>query len=51
MQYKLVTGSSDVIRTSADSVVSFVPADPANRDWQEYQAWLVAGNTPEPADS
>lgn len=28
----------------------FVPEEPANRDWQEYQQWLTAGNMPEPAD-
>jgi hypothetical protein len=27
-----------------------IPADPANRHWQEYQRWLAAGNVPEPAD-
>jgi hypothetical protein len=27
-----------------------IPPDPANRHWQEYQRWLAAGNTPEPAE-
>lgn len=27
-----------------------IPADPGNRDWREYQQWLAAGNTPDPAD-
>jgi hypothetical protein len=29
---------------------AFVPFDPANRDYQEYLAWLDAGNTPDAAD-
>jgi len=44
--YKLTKGSS-IIRV-ADG--ASIPADPANRDYAEYQAWLAAGNTPDPAD-
>lgn len=27
-----------------------IPASPGNKDWDEYQTWLAAGNVPEPAD-
>lgn len=28
----------------------FIPNDPLNRHWQEYQKWLSEGNTPDPKD-
>jgi hypothetical protein len=27
---------------------AFIPADPLNADYQQYLAWIAAGNTPEP---
>lgn len=39
--YQLTSGSS-IIRTSDGA---FIPADPANRDYQAYLAWVAAGNT------
>ncbi len=43
--YKLTDGG--VINTDTGA---FIPNDPANRHWQEYQEWLAEPNTPDPAD-
>ena len=36
----------NVIKRLPDQL--YIPNDPANTDWQAYQAWLAAGNTPLP---
>jgi len=43
--YQLTTSTS-ILRTTDGA---FIPNDPGNRDFADYQAWLDAGNTPEPA--
>lgn len=43
--YQLTSG--DCIKRLADN--AFIPPDPANTDFVQYQAWLAEGHTPEPA--
>ena len=38
------TPSAALVRRDADGAL--IPADPANTDWQAYQSWLGAGNSP-----
>lgn len=45
MKYKL-TSSTSILRSDN----ACIPADPDNTDYQQYLAWLAAGNTPQPAD-
>lgn len=49
--YQYVTGEApfvnpDLIQRLPDNAI--IPNDEANIDWQAYQAWLAAGNTPLP---
>lgn len=39
---------STIVVRIRDGVVSCIPDDPANADWQAYQEWLAEGNTPQP---
>ncbi len=45
MNYKLIYDSTTIIRLTDNA---FIPADPANTDYQAYLTWLGEGNTPEP---
>ena len=45
----LTGAESQCIKRLADN--AFIPFDPANSDFVEYQRWLAEGNTPEPAET
>ena len=45
--YKLFQNARTVLRIEDGACIPF---DPANTDYQQYLAWLEAGNTPLPAE-
>tara|TARA_R100000781_G_scaffold112809_1_gene80423 strand:- start:453 stop:620 length:168 start_codon:yes stop_codon:yes gene_type:complete len=55
MTYKLVKNpitnkTDETLKRTVDGIVSYVPYDPANTDYQTYLKWVDEGNTPEAAD-
>ena len=38
------------IQKTDGDIISSIPFDEANTDYQEYLAWKAEGNTPEPVD-
>lgn len=49
LQKSLLNGEINMVIRLSDMVT--VPFSPGNIDYQEYLAWLAAGNEPEPADT
>lgn len=51
--YKQLKDTLGNIRTNAISRIednAYIPFDPANVDFQQYQVWLSEGNVPLPPD-
>ena len=53
--YKLYNVPDDFKGMIVESVIrkedgAMIPKDEGNRDYQEYLAWVAAGNTPDAAD-
>jgi hypothetical protein len=49
MLYQLIDLPNFIARIDGEGLIRYIPNDPANRDWQEYQLWLADGNEPLPA--
>lgn len=43
--YQLTNNPGSILRSDG----TIIPTDHNNHDYQDYQAWLTAGNTPQPA--
>jgi hypothetical protein len=48
--YQLQNKNGETVAIQRKLDNASIPLDPANTDYQQYLAWLEAGNTPEPAD-
>ena len=54
IMYKKISELNNGVRN--DAIIrtfdnAFIPFDPANTDFVEYQKWLELGNTPLPAEN
>ena len=52
MTYQIVNfrGSPACIRKTDGDLITIIPMDEANTDYQAYLKWIVEGNTPEAAE-
>jgi len=52
--YKLIknsfTNQIDQVKTQKGNVITIIPFDEENADYQEYLEWVAEGNTAEAAD-
>tara|TARA_B100000282_G_C31441256_1_gene358103 strand:- start:36 stop:203 length:168 start_codon:yes stop_codon:yes gene_type:complete len=47
---KTAQGEDDLKNIKRIEDNAFIPFDDGNRDYQEYKAWIEAGNTPQEAE-